>query len=58
MRKCYEVDVEYLLKAVKKSKSPCLKINTWKGIITWESEIKEVRFDFWKKGVEGKEVKR
>lgn len=43
------------MKAVKKSKSPCLKINTWEGIITWESEIKEVRFDFWKNGKELKE---
>ena len=52
MRKCYEVEVEYLMKAVMKSKSPCLKINTVKGIITWKSEIKEVRLDFWKNGEE------
>ena len=52
MRKCYEVEVEYLMKAVMKSKSPCLKINTVKGIITWKSEVKEVRLDFWKNGEE------
>ena len=52
MRKCYEVDIEYLMKAALKSKSPCLKINTWKGIISWKYGWLTAQFDFWKNGEE------
>ena len=38
------------MESVKKSKSPCLKINTWEGIITWKCATKELRFDPWIEG--------
>ena len=50
LRKCYEVDNNYLMKAVKQSKSPCLKINTWEGMITWKYATKECRLDKWMNG--------
>ena len=34
--------------AVERSQSPCLKINTWLGILTWTSATKECRLDEWK----------
>ena len=38
------------MEVVQKSKSPCLKINTWEGIITWKCATKERRFDLWIEG--------
>ena len=49
LRKCHEVNNEYLMSAIQLSHSPCLKINTWLGIMTWKSSTNEYHFDKWKK---------
>jgi len=47
LRKCYEIENKFLKKAVKTSRSRCLKINTWEGIITWKYETKEYSLVPW-----------
>ena len=58
LRKCYGIQNKYLMEAVKRSKSLCLKINTWEGIITWKCASKECRFDLWSQGPDELELQK
>ena len=58
LRKCHEVNNDYLILAIQSSSSPCLKINTWLGIMTWKSTTHEYHFDMWKKPDPMEEIQR
>ena len=45
LRKCYEVDIDYLRRVMRQSPSSCLKINHLDGIITWNNETKHLSVD-------------
>ena len=49
LRECYDMDNNQFIKEalMETSRSQCLKVNTWEGIITWKYETRSIQLVEW-----------